>query len=298
MEDIGAAMTAKENLDDTLYANSIKIQTAYINQKIMTQAQATQQNHFPTMPMIQKKSYSSISDLPPGIMPTYYSQSVEEVESYEKLESSYMIPKESGKSQDKNSNTIMVKNLPKDITCYQIFKLFGMYGNVTKVKIFFSNPENALVEFQDSTQAMLAKTHLNNCPLMGNNVFVTISKNPIILNTPYIPETNKFLADFSDSKEHRYKIVGSKNFRNIAPPSSVLHLSNLCEDKDDDYYRELFKECGIIRKFLRLKGETPNMLIEMENINQSVGVLINFHNFNIDGKFLKVSFSKYHLIKD
>mmetsp|Transcript_4397 Transcript_4397/g.3644 ORF Transcript_4397/g.3644 Transcript_4397/m.3644 type:complete len:138 (-) Transcript_4397:150-563(-) len=135
-----------------------------------------------------------------------------------------------------------------------------------KIKIFYSKPENALVEFQDNTQAMLAKTHLNNCPLMGNNVFVTISKNPIIINTPYIPETNKFLADYSESREHRYKIAGSKNFRNIAPPSPVLHLSNLCEDKEEEFYRELFAESGRIKKFLVLKGEQKSLLVEMENV--------------------------------
>lgn len=134
--------------------------------------------------------------------------------------------------------------------------------------------------------------------MLGNHIFVSISKNPIVFNTPYIPENNKFLADYTESKEHRYKIVGSKNFRNIAPPSPVLHLSNLHDDRDTDFYRNLLAECGIIKKYLYLKGESKTLLVEMENVGQSVAVLINFHNFNIEGKFLKVSFSKYQMIKE
>ena len=42
---------------------------------------------------------------------------------------------------------VMVRNLPKDISLDILFKLFGVYGNVMKVKIFFKNTENALVEY-------------------------------------------------------------------------------------------------------------------------------------------------------
>ena len=43
----------------------------------------------------------------------------------------------------------MVKNLPKYVTPDLLFKLFGVYGNVSKVKIFYKNSSNALVEFQN-----------------------------------------------------------------------------------------------------------------------------------------------------
>jgi len=55
---------------------------------------------------------------------------------------------------------------------------------------------------------------------------------------------NDLVADFTDSKEHRYKILDSKNTKNIAAPSKVLHLSNLCDDKDENFYYDLFKEYG------------------------------------------------------
>jgi len=38
-------------------------------------------------------------------------------------------------------------------------------------------------------------------------------------------------------------------------------------------------------------------LIEMGSVEDALNILIYFHNFDIDGKFLKVTFSKYKKIK-
>lgn len=292
MEDIGSAIMAKEALNNPKQPDeSLDIQkVGFITAAAFSQSSPQK---FVSMPSLTNKGL----DFPPGI--NIFSQSEPYLPDIEtKVERQINMITREETNDNRTQNTVMVKNLPDGIACQHLFRLFGMYGNVMKIKIFFKNPENALIEFQESSQANLAKTHLNNCPLMGNNIFVTISKNGIHLGAPNVQENNKFLMDYSDSKEHRYKIAGSKNFRNIAPPSSVLHLSNLSEDKDELFYINLFKECGRINKILPLKGETKTMLVEMENIMQSVNVLIHFHNYNIDGKFLKVSFSKYQMIKD
>ena len=206
-------------------------------------------------------------------------------------------------SQNKGArecNIVLVKNLPQNIVPIMLFRVFGLYGNVQKVKIFFKNPENALIEYDDHSQALLAKMHLNNCPIFGNNIFVIISKQGIVINTNNLKkgEENDLVADYSECKDHRYKILGSKNYKNIAAPSKVLHLSNLCADKDEIFYRDLFKEYGSIIKVHFLKVEGKMMLMEMASINDAVSILVHFHNYNIDGKFLKVSFSKYQKIKD
>jgi len=41
----------------------------------------------------------------------------------------------------------MVRKLPKETDADDLFKLFGMYGNVMRVKIFYKNPETGLVQF-------------------------------------------------------------------------------------------------------------------------------------------------------
>jgi len=203
-------------------------------------------------------------------------------------------------NEEKAMNTLLVKNLPRGITAFKLFRLFGAYGNVLKVKIFYKNPENALIEFQDYMQANLAKRNLNNCPLFGSNLFVISSKQGIVIDTRILKKDveNVFAGDFSTSTEHRYKFAGSKNHCNIAPLSRVLHLSNLCEDKEEGFYKELFSEHGNIRKFLFLKGKDKMALVEMESIAEAVKILVDFHNYDIKGKFLKVSFSKYQKVQE
>lgn len=200
-------------------------------------------------------------------------------------------------NEEKSLTILLIKNLPKGVSARMLFRLFGMYGNVLKVKIFFKTPENALIEYQTPEQAELAKSYLNNCPVYGNNIFVTNSKQGVAIDTSALKkgEETPFMGDYTTSPEHRYKFSGSKNHLNIVPPSKVLHLSNLCEDKDEDFYIQLFRDYGMIRKFTFMKGMA---LMEMASIEDSVKILSNFHNFNIMGKYLKVSFSKYQKIKD
>ena len=215
--------------------------------------------------------------------------------SNEKLQKSMtMINSFNKRSQD--LHTVLVQNLPRGSTPLIIFRLFGMYGNVQKITILGKTPGTALVEFQESPQALLAKIHLNNCPLYGNNLLVTLEKNdypPCSLDN-----FDDMVIDFSNSKYHRYKIMGSKNYKNIAAPSKVLHLSNLCDDKDENFYCELFENYGRIVKIHELKGTSKMILMEMRSITDAVSILVNFHNQDINGKFLKVSFSKYSIIKD
>lgn len=202
--------------------------------------------------------------------------------------------------EEKSDTILLIRNLPVGVAAKMLFRLFGMYGNVMKVKIFFKNPENALVEYQTAEQAELAKTYLNNCLVYGNNIFVTNSKQGVVVDISALKkgEETQYMGDFANSPEHRYKFSGSKNHMNIVPPSKVLHLSNLCDDKEDDFYINLFREYGLIKRFTFLKGIERMALMEMSSIDDAVKILMNFHNFNINGKYLKVSFSKYQKIKD
>ena len=134
----------------------------------------------------------------------------------------------------------MVKRLPKNITPDTLHKLFSVYGTVTKVKIFFKNTENALIEFQNSNQAYLAKINLNNCPFFGNNIIVELSKFGDIQPNSINNELGLF-KDYKNSMETRYRVYGSKNFKNIFAPSNMLHISNIAESVDAYYLINLFE---------------------------------------------------------
>jgi hnRNP-L/PTB/hephaestus splicing factor len=197
------------------------------------------------------------------------------------------------------NNILIINNLPENISPLMLFRLFGMYGNVLKVKILFNKPEKAFIEFQSIPQAEMARSNLNNCNVLGNNIFVDFAKKGTVVDVSLLKKepNNNYMGDFSNSSEHRYKYVGSKNHSNISPPSKVLHLSNLLNDKDEYFFTELFKDCGKIEKFMFMKNTENMALVEMGSVAEANLVLMIFHNFNIDGKFLKVSFSKYKKVK-
>jgi hypothetical protein len=46
-----------------------------------------------------------------------------------------------------------------------------------------------------------------------------------------------------------------------------------------------------------LAGDSQSLLIEMQSLEEAVEALVKFHNCEIEGKYLKVSFSKYDNIK-
>jgi len=334
MEDVIQAINAKESLDGRMVFNNVHCSIFYSEEKDLfsekenysggstssilssghrhtLQPHHQQQHHPPkhyhSMPEVPPKQFSGpVSGPGPGpYFSNYYygGQSFDPqiVPAPEKVQSTMNILTPLVHAKEEKSNKIlMVKNLPKDVSARMLFRLFGAYGNVLKVKIFFKNPENALVEFQDEFQANLAKANLNNCPLLGNNIFVTNSKEGIVVDVSGLKKEteNHYMGDYMNSTEHRYKFVGSKNYANIVAPSKVLHLSNLCPDKDESFYFDLFRKFGYVKKFIFLKGEEKMALMEMSTLGEAVNILINFHNYNINGKFLKVSFSKYPQIKE
>jgi len=197
------------------------------------------------------------------------------------------------------NNVLHVKDLPENITPLMLFRLFGMYGNVMKIKILFNHPEKGFIEFQSPLQAELARRCLNNCSIMGKTLKVDFAKKGTVVDISLLKKEpdNKYLGDFSNSSEHRYKYVGSKNHANISPPSRVLHLSNMHPEKDEKFYRELFKNYGKIKKFMFMKNEEKMALIETGSVEDALNILIHFHNYDVDGKFLKVTFSKYKKVK-
>jgi len=197
------------------------------------------------------------------------------------------------------NNVLHVKDLPDNITPLMLFRLFGMYGNVMKIKILFNHPDKAFIEFQSPLQAELARRCLTNCPIMGNILKVDFAKKGTVVDISLLKKEpdNKYLGDFSTSSEHRYKYVGSKNHANISPPSKVLHLSNMHPEKSEAFYKELFGNYGKIKKFLFMKNEEKMALVEMASVEDALNILMHFHNYDVDGKYLKVTFSKYKKVK-
>eukprot|EP00019_Armaparvus_languidus_P010285 CAMPEP_0168583870 /NCGR_PEP_ID=MMETSP0420-20121227/2821_1 /TAXON_ID=498008 /ORGANISM="Pessonella sp." /LENGTH=203 /DNA_ID=CAMNT_0008618603 /DNA_START=215 /DNA_END=823 /DNA_ORIENTATION=+ len=109
-----------------------------------------------------------------------------------------------------------------------LFTLFGVYGNVTRVKILFTKQDTALVQFSEPLFANTAMQYLHNAPFRGGTLRVNHSHHKSIALPREDGEDQATLTrDYSQSNLHRFRSASSKNFRHICAPSKVLHLSSI-----------------------------------------------------------------------
>lgn len=124
-----------------------------------------------------------------------------------------------------------------------------------RVKILYNKKDGALVQMAEAHQAHLGKKsfdqiltkpfitfilylffffcsfiamlHLDKVRLYGKYIRVMQSK----YQTVQLPKEGQpdsgLTKDYTSSPLHRFKKPGSKNYQNIYPPSSTLHLSNI-----------------------------------------------------------------------
>ncbi|XP_043985206.1 polypyrimidine tract-binding protein 1b isoform X5 [Gambusia affinis] len=192
-------------------------------------------------------------------------------------------------------SVLLVSNLnPERVTPHCLFILFGVYGDVMRVKILFNKKENALVQMCDSTQAQLAMSHLNGQRLHGKPLRITLSKHTSVQLPREGHEDQGLTKDYSNSPLHRFKKPGSKNYSNIFPPSATLHLSNIPPSVVEDDLKMLFSSSGaIVKAFKFFQKDHKMALIQMGSVEEAIDCLITFHNHDLgETHHLRVSFSK------
>ncbi|MGH0163942.1 UNVERIFIED_CONTAM: hypothetical protein FKN15_046215 [Acipenser sinensis] len=192
-------------------------------------------------------------------------------------------------------SVLLVSNLnPDSISPQGLFILFGVYGDVHRVKILFNKKENSLIQMADPTQAQLAMSHLNGQRLHGRVIRVTISKHQMVQLPREGQEDQGLTKDFSNSPLHRFKKPGSKNFQNIFPPSATLHLSNIPPSITDDDLKNLFASTGCaVKAFKFFQKDRKMALIQLGSVEEAIQALIDLHNHDLgENHHLRVSFSK------
>ncbi|XP_023800093.1 polypyrimidine tract-binding protein 3 isoform X3 [Cyanistes caeruleus] len=193
------------------------------------------------------------------------------------------------------NSVLLVSNLnPEAITPYGLFILFGVYGDVHRVKIMFKKRGIALVQMADASQAQLAITYLNGQRLYGRVMHATLSKYPTIQLPREGQEDKGLTKDYSNSPLHRFKNPCSKNFQNIFPPSATLHLSNIPNSVTVDDLKNLFTSKGsTVKGFRFFQSDCKMALIQLGSVEEAVHALIDLHNHDFgENQHLKVSFSK------
>ncbi|GAB1288547.1 Polypyrimidine tract-binding protein 3 [Apodemus speciosus] len=220
-----------------------------------------------------------------------------------------------GASGMPGNSVLLVTNLNPDfITPHGLFILFGVYGDVHRVKIMFNKKENALVQMADASQAQLgtdsgdahfaysfqmsivelAMNHLSGQRLYGKVLRATLSKHQAVQLPREGQEDQGLTKDFSNSPLHRFKKPGSKNFQNIFPPSATLHLSNIPPSVTMDDLKNLFTEAGCsVKAFKFFQKDRKMALIQLGSVEEAIQALIELHNHDLgENHHLRVSFSK------
>ncbi|KAM7114034.1 retroelement silencing factor 1 isoform 3-T5 [Molossus nigricans] len=191
------------------------------------------------------------------------------------------------------NSVLLLSNLnPEMVTPQSLFILFGVYGNVQRVKILLSK-ENALVQMADGSQAQLAMSYLSGHKLHGKPLSITLSKRKDVKLPCEGQENQGLTKDYGNSPLHRFEKPGSKNSQNIFPPSATLHVSNISLSISEDYLKTLFSSKGRNVKAFKFKKNRQMALIQMGSVEEAIQALIDLHNHPVDKKYhLRVSFSK------
>ncbi|XP_050537047.1 polypyrimidine tract-binding protein 1 isoform X3 [Daktulosphaira vitifoliae] len=196
---------------------------------------------------------------------------------------------------------LLVSNLNEEmVTPDAIFTLFGVYGDVLRVKILYNKKDGALVQMAEPHQAHLAMLHLDKVRLYGKYIRVMQSK----YQTVQLPKEGQpdsgLTKDYTSSPLHRFKKPGSKNYQNIYPPSSTLHLSNIPTTLSEDFLKTAFENNGFtVKDFKFFPKDRKMALIQMESLEEAVAALIKMHNYRLsEQNHLRVSFSKSNIQPD
>lgn len=193
-----------------------------------------------------------------------------------------------------NGPVLLVSNLNENMTTPEsLFTLFGVYGDVHRVKILFNKKDSALIQFATAQQAAIAHQNLDHVTIFGKQIKLSFSKHQFVQMPKDGASDMGLTKDFTNSPLHRFKKPGSKNYNNIHPPSSVLHLSNIPNEVGEEALATIFSQYGTIKRFKFFEKDRKMALIEMGTVEEAIAALINTHNYQLaDSMHLRVSFSK------
>ncbi|XP_044726715.1 polypyrimidine tract-binding protein 1 isoform X2 [Chrysoperla carnea] len=193
---------------------------------------------------------------------------------------------------------LLVSNLNEEIvTPDALFTLFGVYGDVQRVKILYNKKDSALIQLAEPHQAHLAITHMDKLRVFGKNIRVMLSKHQSVQLPKEGQPDAGLTKDYSQSSLHRFKKPGSKNYQNIYPPSATLHLSNIPATCSEEDIKEKFTAKGFqVKAFKFFPKDRKMALIQLPSIDDAVAALIEMHNHQLsESNHLRVSFSKSNI---
>ncbi|KAK6621693.1 Polypyrimidine tract-binding protein 1 [Polyplax serrata] len=173
----------------------------------------------------------------------------------------------------------------------------GVYGDVQRVKILYNKKDSALIQMAEPMQAHLAMKHLDKIRVFGKSITVVASKHTQVQMPKDGQPDAGLTKDYVNSTLHRFKKPGSKNYLNIYPPSSTLHLSNIPPTVSEEDIEEAFVEAGFeVKGFKFFPKDRKMALLQLGSVDEAVSALIKMHNHQLsESNHLRVSFSKTYI---
>ncbi len=192
---------------------------------------------------------------------------------------------------------LLVNALSNKVECDDLFILFGVYGDVDKVKILPKKQNMAFVEFNHPMGADNAFKYLQGAPLFGSELQISKS-----IHSGIYPPTKQQLEEealkykiYAGSPLHRFANARYKHY--FYPPSEVLHVSNVDPHVSSDKIANLFKKYGRVLSTEELKAKTDSRsdkkmyLVKMDTVENAITALVELHDFELEQQRIKVSFS-------
>ncbi|CAH8870871.1 unnamed protein product [Trichobilharzia szidati] len=210
-----------------------------------------------------------------GVLPHMSAGNASVIGSVQSPISSHVTPVGVRPPPNNNGSTVLiVSNLNEDrVYPDALFTLFGVYGDVTRVKIMFNKKDTALIQFTDPQQALTALQYLNGQRLWDKPMKIAVSRHNIV-QLPKEETENGLTKDYTNSLLHRFRKPNSKNFQNIYPPSHVLHLSNIPPSVVESDIRVLFATKGFEVTGFRFMKDNKMALVQLETIDLAIQALI------------------------
>ena len=209
-----------------------------------------------------------------------------------------------------NSNSVaggegcvaMVYGINHDVmNCDHLYNLFCLYGNVVKIKILVNKPGCGMIQYADRLSTEMAIQNVNNLTLFGQQLRITFSKHPFIVDssqTPPLFDGSASVVSYYESRNNRFKFVpGGRNdlFSRIHHPSRVLHYFNAPPDCTQQRLEQLFQSFNAevpLKQATISKpgGKSSSGLLEFSSIDAAVEALILVNHLTLhkdDGELME-----------
>jgi hypothetical protein len=172
-----------------------------------------------------------------------------------------------------------------------LFKLFGAYGNVIRIRILMNKPDAALIQFENSMFAQTARKFLDRFEFRGRKLSVTTSKYDELASNTGTNSKGDSTREFFNRAEHRYRVSDLETYRkNTVAPRPYLFVTGV-KGASKEEIETLFSKCGKVRHVEFADNKPGICWIEMEDAHAATEAIVNLHDADFKTNFLRVSFS-------